>query len=335
MRTALITHPSSSDHLAPRGHPERPERVGAAVAGVRAGSFDVIEVEARSATDDELLRVHGSELLGQIEELCACGGGSIDADTYAVPGSWQAAQFAAGSGLSAIDAISRGDADIAFAAVRPPGHHATRSRAMGFCLLNNVAVAAAALAADGQRVAVVDWDVHHGNGTQDIFYETPDVLYLSLHHSPFYPGTGRIQEVGAGLGTGATVNIPLAAYSNGAVYRQAFARIIEPVLDQFDPEWLLVSAGYDAHVDDPLGGMGLNADDYAAMSASLSRTMDGTSTVFFLEGGYNLSAITDSVTATLDGFASRMPALDPPLRSIHAVDHAVEVFSMFWELDQG
>ncbi|MEN8113570.1 MAG: histone deacetylase [Actinomycetota bacterium] len=335
MRAALITHPSSFDHAPRHTHPERPERVSAAVDGVREAGVDVVEIDAREASRGELSRVHAPTFLDEIKGLCACGGGSIDADTYVVAESWTAALFAAGAGLTAVEAIRRGDVDIGFAAVRPPGHHATKDRAMGFCLLNNVAVTAAVLAAEGRRVAVVDWDVHHGNGTQDIFYGTRDVLYLSLHHAPFYPGTGRVEEVGGGLGTGATVNIPLTAYSNGGVYRQAFERIVEPVLEQFDPDWILVSAGYDAHVDDPLGGMGLVPDDYAAMASSLSRTMDGTNTVFFLEGGYNLAAIRASVSATLDGFADDSRPLDPPPREVPAIDYAVEVFSLFWELDQG
>ncbi|MEN8233421.1 MAG: histone deacetylase [Actinomycetota bacterium] len=335
MRVALITHPSSFDHVPPRSHPERPERVTAVIDGVREGEPEVVEISAREASREELSRVHAPAFLDEIEGFCASGGGLIDADTYAGTESWKAACFAAGSGPTAIEAIKRGDADIGFAAVRPPGHHASKDSAMGFCLLNNVAVAAAMLVAGGSRVAIVDWDVHHGNGTQDIFYDTPDVLYLSLHHAPFYPGTGRVEEVGAALGTGATVNVPLSAYSNGAVYRQVFERIVEPVLDQFSPDWLLVSAGYDAHVDDPLGGMGLVPDDYAAMAATLARTMKGRNTVFFLEGGYNLAAITASVSATLNGFADRETPLDPPPRSVPAVDYALQVFSLFWELDQG
>jgi acetoin utilization deacetylase AcuC-like enzyme len=335
MRVALITHPSSFDHVPPRTHPERPERVTAAVDGVRGSALDVVEIAARDATRDELARVHARDFIDEIGRWCAGGGGWIDADTYVAAGSGTAALTAAGAGLTAVESIRSGAADVGFAAVRPPGHHASRNAAMGFCLFNNIAVTAAALVATGKRVAIVDWDVHHGNGTQELFYGSPDVLYVSLHHAPFYPGTGRVEEVGSALGTGATVNIPLPAGSGGGVYRQAFSRIVEPILGQFAPDWILVSAGYDAHVDDPLGGMGLNSVDYAAMAASLSRLVGGTNTVFFLEGGYNLAAIRASVTATLDGYAAGEPPLDPPEHSVPALDYAEQVFSLFWELDQG
>ncbi|MEA3510360.1 MAG: histone deacetylase, partial [Actinomycetota bacterium] len=206
-------------------------------------------------------------------------------------------------------------------------------RTMGFCLINNVAVSAAALVRRGRRVAIVDWDVHHGNGTQEIFFRSTDVLYISLHHAPFYPGTGRLQDVGRGLGIGTTVNIPVPGGSGGSVYREAFSRIVLPILDQFGPDWLLVSAGYDGHTADPLGGMDLATDDYGAMAAALGEEMQRTNTVFYLEGGYDLRAIRESVTATLDGFASGFPLLDPPESSDPAIDDAVEVHSLFWDLD--
>lgn len=247
--------------------------------------------------------------------------------------SWDAARYAAGAGLTAIEAIERGDASVGFAVVRPPGHHAENDRTMGFCLINNVAVSAASLVGRGRRVAIVDWDVHHGNGTQEIFFRSPDVLYVSLHHSPFYPGTGRLQEVGRGVGIGTTVNIPVIGGSDGSVYREAFSRIVLPILDQFGPDWLLVSAGYDGHTADPLGGMELIADDYGAMAAALGEEMQRTNTVFYLEGGYDLQAIRESVTATLDGFASGLPPLDAPERGDPVIDHAAEVHSLFWDLD--
>lgn len=333
MRSALVTHPSSLEHVSPAEHPERPERVTAAIEGVATSDLEVVRAEARAATREELLAVHDSSFLDWLQGFCVGGGGSIDADTYAVGRSWDAARFAAGAGLTAIEAIERGDVDVGFAAVRPPGHHAEVDRTMGFCLINNIAVSAAALVRQGRRVAIVDWDAHHGNGTQETFFRSPDVLYVSLHHSPFYPGTGRIQEVGRGLGIGATVNIPLSGGSDGSVYRGAFSRIVLPILDQFDPDWLLVSAGYDGHVSDPLGGMALVAEDYGAMAAALGEAMNRTNTVFYLEGGYDLRAISDSVAATLDGFASGLPALDPPDGGGPLIDSAVEVLSLFWDLD--
>jgi acetoin utilization deacetylase AcuC-like enzyme len=334
MRSVLVTHPSSLEHVSPGQHPERPERLAAAIEGALSSHVETIRLDARAATREELLAVHGASFLDQLQRFCADGGGSIDSDTYAVERSWDAARFAAGAGLTAIEAIERGDADAGFAVVRPPGHHAENDRTMGFCLINNIAVSAAALVRRGQRVAIVDWDVHHGNGTQEMFFRSPDVLYLSLHHSPFYPGTGGVQEVGKGLGIGATVNIPVRGGSDGSVYREAFSRIVVPVLDQFGPDWLLVSAGYDGHTADPLGGMTLIADDYGAMAAAVGEVMQRTNTVFYLEGGYDLGAIRDSVTSTLDGFASGFPLLDPPEGNDTAMDSAVEVISLFWDLDQ-
>lgn len=333
MQTSLVTHPSSLEHVSPNEHPERPERLAAAIEGVAASGLETVHEEARAATREELLAVHDSEFLDRLEEFCADGGGSIDPDTYAVGRSWDAARFAAGAGLTAIEAIERGEADVGFAVVRPPGHHAEKDRTMGFCLINNIAVSAATLVRRGQRVAIVDWDVHHGNGTQEIFFHSPDVLYISLHRSPFYPGTGRIQEVGRGLGIGANVNVPLLGGSGGPVYRMAFSRVVLPILDQFGPDWLLVSAGYDGHVSDPLGGMALIADDYGAMAAALGEAMQRTNTVFYLEGGYDLRAIRESVAATLDGYAWGLPALDPPDGGDLSIDSAVEVHSLFWDLD--
>ena len=180
-----------------------------------------------------------------IGEFCAAGGGALDPDTGAVPASWEAARRAAGSGLAAIDAIEQGASPIAFLAVRPPGHHAHAARALGFCIFNNIAVAAERLAARGRRVAIVDFDVHHGDGTQDTFRQRGDVLYVSLHQFPFYPGSGWVDEVGHGAGKGATVNIPLPAATAGDAVEAAFTRIVDPVVDQFAPDWILVSAGYD------------------------------------------------------------------------------------------
>jgi len=334
MNTVLVTHPSSLLHIGPPDHPERPARVKAAVDGVRASGTGVIDVTARSATREELRRVHSGEFIDGIEAFCAGGGGQIDVDTYAVPASWDAARFAAGAGLTAIEVISSGEAGVGFAAVRPPGHHADRDHAMGFCIFNNIAVSAASLVAGGERVAIVDWDVHHGNGTQDIFFRSPDVLYVSLHRSSFYPGTGMIEEVGRGLGTGANVNIPLPSGSDGGTYRDAFARVVIPIVEQFDPDWVLVSAGYDAHRDDPLGGMRLTTDDYRVMGGSIGRAIGRTNTVFFLEGGYNLSAITGSVAATLEGFATA--AGSPEIGSRDpSITRLLPVFSLFWDLEDG
>ena len=333
MRVAVVTHPSSLGHVAPWEHPERPDRIAAAVAGTRASDVEIIQVEARSATRAELLAVHKAAYLERIQTLALDGGGALDSDTYISAASWEAARFAAGAGMTAVEAIESGEADFGFAAVRPPGHHALQSKGMGFCLINNIAVTAAALVVRGKRVAIVDWDAHHGNGTQEIFAGSSDVLYLSMHHAPYYPGTGRVEEVGGGLGTGKSVNIPVPRGSGGETYRDAFSRIVLPVLAQFDPDWLLVSAGYDGHAEDPLGGLGLLPFDYELMSSSLGMVMGRTNTVFLLEGGYNLEAITESVAATLNGFASGTSTIERPEAPDPWVDNAVAVDSLFWDLD--
>lgn len=333
MRVAVVTHPSSLAHVAPWEHPERPDRIAAAVAGTRASGVEIIQAEARAATRKELLAVHKEPYLERIQTVALNGGGALDSDTYISAASWEAARFAAGAGMTAVEAIEGGEADFGFAAVRPPGHHALQSKGMGFCLINNVAVTAAALVARGKRVAIVDWDAHHGNGTQEIFVGSPDVLYLSMHHAPYYPGTGRVEEVGGGLGTGKSINIPVPRGSGSETYQDAFSRIVLPILAQFDSDWLLVSAGYDGHAADPLGGLGLLAHDYELMAASLGKVMGRTNTVFLLEGGYNLDAITESVAATLEGFAFGTATMARPEVPDPWVDSAVAVDSLFWDLD--
>jgi acetoin utilization deacetylase AcuC-like enzyme len=284
-----------------RGHPERVARLEAVREGVRrAGVDDAIRVlEPRDATHGELLQVHDPAHLSRVEEMSTRGGGVIDADTAVSGGSWRAAVRAAGAGLSAVDALTRGDGRAAFLGLRPPGHHATGHVPMGFCLLNNVAVTAAALAARGERVAIVDYDAHHGNGTQDIFWRDPRVLYVSLHEWPLYPGTGRLDDTGEGDGEGTTCNFPLPAGATGDVYLRAFDDLIEPLIARFEPDWVLVSVGYDAHRADPLTGLALSAGDYAALAARVTALGRPGRIIMFLEGGYDLDAVRDSVAATL------------------------------------
>jgi acetoin utilization deacetylase AcuC-like enzyme len=232
------------------------------------------------------------------------GGGWLDPDTHVSPRSVEAALAAAGAVTGATLAVLAGEAREAFCAVRPPGHHATRARAMGFCLVNSVAVAArAALAAGLARVAVVDFDVHHGNGTQDIFWSDPAVLYVSLHRWPFYPGTGAAEETGAGPGLGATVNVPLPASTPPARFHDALARALDAV-ERFRPEVVLASAGFDAYRDDPIGGLNLDVEDFARVGERLralaAATCDG-KLVSVLEGGYHLGRLGECVAAYLRG----------------------------------
>lgn len=305
----LLTHEACLAHDAGRRHPERPERIEAVVAGVKSSGQDIVSGEALAASREHLGRVHKREYVDMIHRACQSGGATLDPDTQVVPASWEAALRSAGAGLGAIEALQRSEADAAFVATRPPGHHALPGRAMGFCLFNNVAIAARTLADSGRRVAIVDWDVHHGNGTQEVFYRDPDVLYVSLHESAFYPGTGHVHERGAAEGRGTTLNLPLPAGTGGDVYRWLMRWVVAPAVSAFQPNWVLVSAGYDAHRDDPLAAMRLVAADYAAMANVLRGLVPPGRVVFFLEGGYNLAALTDSSAATLRGLAGSAPEL--------------------------
>jgi len=284
------------------GHPERVARLGAVNDGMqRAGVGDALRVLAeRDATRAELVRVHDPALLDRLGAVAARGGGALDPDTVMSAESWSVARRAAGAGLAAIDALGRGEADAAFLGIRPPGHHATRRDPMGFCLLNNVAVTAAALVARGERVVVVDYDAHHGNGTQDIFWNDPQVLYVSLHEWPLYPGTGRLDETGGTGADGTTCNFPLPAGATGDVYLRAFDEVIDPLVERFAPTWVLVSAGFDAHRADPLTGLALSSGDYATLAARSAALVPASGrVVVFLEGGYDLDALRDCVAATL------------------------------------
>jgi acetoin utilization deacetylase AcuC-like enzyme len=303
MSVLVLSDPLFLEHDAGPGHPERPERLAAVLAGVADAGVPV-GAATRRATRAELERVHDTAYLDALDELAARGGGRIDADTRASERSFEAALLGAGAGLEAIDALEQGVAESAFVAVRPPGHHALAARGMGFCLVNNIAIAAAALVAAGQRVLIVDWDAHHGNGTQDIFWTSDSVLFVSLHEWPLYPGTGRLAERGGAAGEGTTLNFPLPSGATGDVYLEAFDGAIAAAVDSFEPGWVLVSAGYDAHRADPLTGLGLAAGDYSDLT---SRVMALAPTagrlVCFLEGGYDLAALRASVHATVSTLA--------------------------------
>jgi len=292
---------SRDRHDTPMWHPEHKGRLDASLAGVReAGLDDGVEWRVPElATVDELALVHKRSYIESIEAFCEAGGGQIDADTAAARGSWETARRAAGGVLEAIHALEAGECDVAFAAARPPGHHAVADQAMGFCLFNNAAVGAAKLAAAGERVAIVDWDVHHGNGTQDIFYDDANVLYVSTHESPLYPGTGHLRETGSGAGVGANVNLPFPAGTAGDTFRVAFDEVIIPLVERFAPTWLLISAGFDAHRDDPLAGLGLTSADYADLARRVQSLVPPRRLVVVLEGGYDLQALTYSTGATL------------------------------------
>jgi len=310
----LAADPRFSAHDPGPGHPERPARLQAVLEGIDAGlpPDAVHRLEPRRATRAEIERVHTGEYLDRLERFCELGGGPLDPDTSVSTASWEAALLGAGSGLAAVDALEAGTGDAAFCAVRPPGHHAVAARAMGFCLINNVAVTASHLRERGDRVLVLDWDAHHGNGTQDMFFSDPDVMYVSMHESPLYPGTGRIDDVGSGPGTGTTVNFPLPAGATGDVYRAAIDDVVAPLAAAFRPDWVLVSAGYDAHRADPLTGLGLSAGDYADLTRAVMELGPRRRIVCFLEGGYDLDALRDSVAATVSTLLGDPRSPEPP-----------------------
>jgi acetoin utilization deacetylase AcuC-like enzyme len=338
MRVVLVTHDSGLRHDTGRGHPERPGRIPAVVAGVHASGLDVVHHEPARADLDLIAEVHDREYIAAIERFCAAGGGALDPDTIAVPDSWEAALRSAGGGLAGVAALRGGVADTAFIAMRPPGHHALVNRAMGFCLFNNIAITARALVSEGRRVAIVDWDVHHGNGTQTTFYSDPEVLYVSLHEFPAYPGTGWVDEVGRGRGRGTSLNFPFPMGTGGDVYRWSMHTVVRPVLRDFAPDWVLVSAGYDAHRADPLAGIRLEADDYAAMASMLAGVVPANHIVYFLEGGYDLEAMKASVAATLLGTAGRVEvSLPQPGPAAHGgwriARHVADVAAATFDLD--
>ena len=303
----LLTHEAFAAHDTGPGHPERPARLEAVLSGVRAASVaDAIKWDIPSAASRaDLERVHPALYLDAIERFCLTGGGHLDPDTAVSRESWAAAVLAAGSGLTAIDRLGRGDADAAFCAVRPPGHHATARRGQGFCLINNVAVAAAALADRGERVLIFDYDAHHGNGTQDVFYDDERVLFVSLHQDRLYPFSGFIDETGAGAGAGLTVNFPMPAKSTGDAYLAAFDDVVLPLAENFKPTWVVLSAGFDSHRYDPLAYLGLTAGDYALLTSRVMGLVPPGRRIAFLEGGYDLDALAASAGACVAALAGK------------------------------
>ena len=298
-RVGLYDHPVFREHDAGAGHPERPQRLDAVRRGIREAGLEprLRMMTPRPAAMEELRTVHTA---AHIERVESTNGRTyrFDPDTQAGPRSYAAALLAAGSVTDAVDRVLAGEMDRAFCAVRPPGHHAGADRAMGFCLFNNVAVGAArALAAGLSRVAIIDFDVHHGNGTQDIFYDDPRVLYVSTHAYPFYPGTGALDEVGGGDGEGFTLNLPLPGTMGDAEYVRVYREIVDPVAGAFDPQLLLVSVGFDPHRDDPLAGMAVTERGFGAIAASCLAAAAGAAqgrAIFVLEGGYDLDGIANS-----------------------------------------
>jgi acetoin utilization deacetylase AcuC-like enzyme len=311
-RTGFVYNDRFLDHDTGPGHAERPDRLRAVTARLRAtGTWQRLQhLLIDAADEDQVLRAHSSAHFRSLRESVARGTRLLDeGDTTASAASFDVALLAAGGVIAGVDAVMGGILKNVFCAVRPPGHHAERERVMGFCLLNNIAIGARhAQAAYGvKRIAIVDWDVHHGNGTQEIFYRDKSVLFISLHQFPLWPGTGTRDECGAGEGADLTVNIPLPPESGEEAYLEAFRRDVLPNLDGFRPELIMVSAGFDAHRDDPLAGMRLTASSFGAMTDLLTEAAETYCQgrlVSVLEGGYHLDALARSVEAHVDRLLS-------------------------------
>ena len=322
-------------HETPYSHPESPKRLRKILDSLAAEPVPGTEqATVRPATRDELLLVHEVRHVDAILELRGRST-QLDVDTWLSPGSVDAALLAAGATVEAVRALKEGRARNAFVLVRPPGHHAESNRSMGFCSCNNVAVAAAVARKQlgVERILIADWDVHHGNGTQEIFWDRSDVLFFSTHRKPpFYPQTGTLEEVGAGEGLGYTVNVPLPGGVGDGDFLSIYREILEPIADAYRPELVLVSAGFDTHVVDPLGGMEMTAAGFAALTTCLrgiaERHADGR-LALVLEGGYDLGGLTEGVRACIDVLAAEelpRPSLPPPRPEVAELIRATRAF---------
>jgi acetoin utilization deacetylase AcuC-like enzyme len=323
-------------HRAPYDHPENPDRLRAIRAALEREALmeNCERVPVRPATDDELAAVHTPDHIWQIDATARTEFTQLDPDTYACSDSAQAARLAAGGLIDLTLAVLGGSLDNGFALLRPPGHHAEADRAMGFCLFNNVAIAAsAAVAAGASRVLIVDWDLHHGNGTQNIFWNDPRVLYFSTHEYPLYPGTGALDETGGENARGKTVNLPWPPGMGDAEYLAAFKELLLPIASQHDPDLVLVSCGFDAALGDLLGQMRLTPEGYAQMTRRLLG-LAGSRVVLALEGGYNLEAMSQSVAACLRVLQGQDPPADehgpPNLQARRAIDLCRGIHRPFW-----
>jgi acetoin utilization deacetylase AcuC-like enzyme len=302
MKVGLIRLLQEDKHPAPPGHPENPARMKKALDALLDSDIGICLVELHPGKPElsPVFRIHDTAYLDSVKEVAARGGGHLDADTYMSAGSYDAAMETAGAVIWAADEIMQGHYRRIFVAARPPGHHAERNRAMGFCIINNVAVAAESLVVNHnlERIAIVDWDVHHGNGTQHSFYDRRDVYYFSLHQFPFYPGSGASSERGEGKGEGFTLNVPMAAGTDEETYVNSFKRIIMPELEKYQPQFIIISAGFDAHREDPLASLQLTEETYSLLTSMLADIADRFSRgriLSVMEGGYEPEANTRSI----------------------------------------
>ena len=302
-RVGLVFHSAYLDHEMGPGHPESPERLRSIHARLKStGTLDrLIPINPELASREWIARVHTPSYIQHLESQAPTSGyARLDADTALSPGSLNAAYLAAGGAMTAVDAVMKHQVDQAFCAVRPPGHHAEADQAMGFCFFNNVAIATKYVQYHYRlsRVLIVDWDVHHGNGTQHTFYEDPSVLFFSTHQYPHYPGTGRASESGSGKGKGMTINVPMSAGEGDDEYREVFQSMLVPAADKFKPDFVIISAGFDAHRDDPLASMNLTEEGYGSLTEivlTIAKRHASGRLISCLEGGYHLKALASSV----------------------------------------
>ncbi|MGE0822870.1 MAG: histone deacetylase [Candidatus Binatia bacterium] len=339
LRTGIVLDPRYQDHYTGRNHPERPARIATLLEPVADYQrADLQRFTPRLATPEEIALVHDTLHVGHVAATAQKDYFSFDADTPVSAQSYTTALLATGGFLTLLEAVMDHGIDNGFALVRPPGHHAERNRAMGFCLFNSVAIGAQYLREKFglRRILIMDWDVHHGNGTQHSFYDDPVVLYVSTHQYPYYPGTGAISEVGRGQGEGYTLNLPLSAGCGDAEYQELFDFAIDPICRQFNPEFVLISAGFDAHVRDPLGGMEVSEEGFATMTRVLLRIARDHAQgrcAAILEGGYDLEGLQKSVIRVLDELGGEHLAADGSVYTPRGLSTPVhKAHSRYWEL---
>jgi acetoin utilization deacetylase AcuC-like enzyme len=339
LRTGIVIDTRYQEHYTGRQHPERAARIGTLLSLIKEYRRpEITRLEPRPATPEEIALIHDPSYIGRVAATAEKNSFAFDADTPVSAQSYATALLATGGLLAVLEAIMNREVDNGFALVRPPGHHAERNRAMGFCLFNSAAIGAQYLRAKFalKRILVMDWDLHHGNGTQHSFYDDPGILYLSTHQYPYYPGTGAVDEVGRGQGEGYTVNLPIPAGWGDREYQELFQGVIDPICRQFDPEFVLISAGFDAHSRDPLGGLEVTEEGFSVMARVLLRIARDHAQgrcAAILEGGYDLQGLQQSVARVLDEMGGeKLTAALPPLEPKGLLPRVHEVQRHYWAL---